>query len=306
MSTIISLVSRVEDSIRREIATFLLLTFALAWGCQITAILLGVDFNRLDSSPPIVWVMLIGTAWAPGLAALATRLIYYRSLRGMGWQGVQPRYLLLGAGLTLLFIALSYMAAWLLSPGSFAPFQVLDEATAMLGRGWAADGVIVLVYLGLNGLMLILPIGFFALGEEIGWSGLLAPQLARMTSFGSTALITGIIWALYHFPLMLFGGYTQGVPLWYGLLINSIVLVASGFMPIWLRLKSGSMWPAVLTHTCWNIFMFYLFEPITRTTPLTLYLVGEKGAATAVVVIVSALLFWRLGRSLGQPGDERN
>ncbi len=303
MSAVVSMVSRVEVSIRREIATFLLLTFALAWGCQITAIMLGVDFNQLDASPPIVWVTLIGVAWAPGLAALTTRLAFYHSLRGMGWRGAQPRYFLLGAGLTLLFIAVAYSAAWLLSPGSLAPFQVIDEAVAMLGRGWAADSIIVLAYLALNVLILLLPIGFFALGEEIGWSGLLIPQLARLTSFGATALITGITGVLYHLPLMLFAGYTQGVPLWYGLVMNSIVLATSVFMLVWLRLKSGSIWPAVLAHALWNIFMFYLFEPITRTTPLTLYLVGEKGAATALLVVVSALLFWRLGHSLARPGD---
>ncbi len=305
MSAVMSLVNRVEVSIRREIATFLLLTFALAWGCQIAAIAMGVDFNQLDSSPPLVWLMLIGTAWAPGLAALATRLMYYHNLRGMGWRLAQPRYWVLGAGLMLLFIALGYIVPWLLSPGSFAPFQVMDEASGMLGQGWASDGVIVLVYLVLNALMLLLPIGFFALGEELGWSGLLSPQLARLTTFGATALITGIIWTLYHFPLMLYGGYTQGVPLWYGLLVNSMVLVAGAFMLVWLRLKSGSIWPGVLAHALWNIFMFYLFEPITQTTPLTMYLVGEKGAVTAVVMVGSALLFWRLGRSLGRTTAER-
>jgi hypothetical protein len=43
--------------------------------------------------------------------------------------------------------------------------------------------------------------------------------------------------------------------------------------------------------------MFYVFEPITQVTPLTTYLVGEKGAMTALLVLAFAWLFWQLSRS---------
>jgi len=39
-----------------------------------------------------------------------------------------------------------------------------------------------------------------ALGEEIGWRGFLVPQLASVTSFTKTALISGLIWAVWHYP----------------------------------------------------------------------------------------------------------
>ena len=108
--------------------------------------------------------------------------------------------------------------------------------------------------------------------------------------------MTGLVWAIYHYPLMLFGDYTQGVSLWFGLAMNTLVLIALAFTQTWLRLRSGSIWPVVLAHTVWNILMFYVFDPITHSTSLTLYLVGEKGAITALIVTAFALLFWQLSR----------
>jgi membrane protease YdiL (CAAX protease family) len=42
------------------------------------------------------------------------------------------------------------------------------------------------------------------LGEEIGWRGFLVPELAKRHSFVATSLISGIIWALWHYPILLF------------------------------------------------------------------------------------------------------
>lgn len=288
-----------ESLIKRQIITYIILTLALAWGFDFAALALGVDFNQLDSSPPVVWLLLIGTAWAPAMAAILTRKLFGQSLRGMGWGKFQLRFLGAAISLPLLYISLSYTAAWLINPDSFAPGLALPAATEMLGQGWATDSLILFCYLALTVVLLLVPIGFFALGEEIGWSGLLVPQLSRVTPFGTTALVTGLVWSLSHYPLMLFANYTQGVPLWYGIVMNTVVLVALAFGQAWLRLRSGSIWPVVLAHTLWNILMFYVFEPITQTSPLSLYLVGEKGALTALLVVVGAWFFWRLSRSQG-------
>jgi uncharacterized protein len=50
---------------------------------------------------------------------------------------------------------------------------------------------------------------FLALGEEIGWRGLLVPQLARLTTFTKTALLSGGIQAVWHWPFVLFAGFSS-------------------------------------------------------------------------------------------------
>src|SRR5690606_40418988 len=38
-----------------------------------------------------------------------------------------------------------------------------------------------------------------AMGEEIGWRGLLLPELGRRMSWPAAALVTGAIWAVWHY-----------------------------------------------------------------------------------------------------------
>lgn len=298
MSQSISIFAQTENLSVRKAVTFIVLALGLGWGLQAAAILSGVDFNQLDDSSSLVWLLLVGIAWAPGMAALVTQMIYQRSLRGLQWGRRPIRMLGTAVLLPLLFIVLSYGLSWLASPASFAPAAVLPAANGMLGSGWAPDGVIILLYQLLSALLYLLPIGVFALGEEIGWSGLLIPQLRRETSFRKTAVLFGAVWSLYHLPLMLFADYAGGVPLWYGVLVNVVVLMGFAVTLAWLCLRSQSLWPPLMAHTLWNVLIFYIFEPVTSPTSLSVYLVGEKGAATAVLVLITTLFIWRRERQI--------
>jgi membrane protease YdiL (CAAX protease family) len=42
--------------------------------------------------------------------------------------------------------------------------------------------------------------GWPAFGEELGWRGMLFPTLADFTSERSAALVSGVIWGLWHAP----------------------------------------------------------------------------------------------------------
>ncbi|UCC50697.1 MAG: CPBP family intramembrane metalloprotease [Anaerolineaceae bacterium] len=79
-----------------------------------------------------------------------------------------------------------------------------------LGKFNGGDGFISTILSGatLGVLQARLP----ALGEEIGWRGFMVPQLAKLTSFNKTALIGGVIWGIWHVPIIIFGGYNNGAP----------------------------------------------------------------------------------------------
>jgi membrane protease YdiL (CAAX protease family) len=133
----------------------------------------------------------------------------------------------------------------------------------------------------------------FALGEEIGWRGLLVPELAQVASFTTTALVSGIVWAAWHFPLIFLAGYNGGTPTWYSALCFTLMVVGMATLAAWMRLKSGSVWTGMLLHAGHNVFIQSLCDPLTQDTAITKYIRGEFGVGVAVVSMLVGYLFWR-------------
>jgi membrane protease YdiL (CAAX protease family) len=225
----------------------------------------------------------LGVMWSPGLAALVTVFAFQRNFRGIGWPLGKPRYLLIGYALPLVECSLVYGLVWLIGLGGLKG-DVLGVAETLLT---ITPGIVV-------GTLL-------ALGEEIGWRGLLVPQLARLTSFTRTALLSGVIQAVWHWPFVLFAGFSSAAPSWFALSVLTITVTLAAFPAAWLRLRSGSVWPVVLAHASFNLYVQSGFNPLTRDTGITEYIVDEFGAAFILSGAVIAYIFWRLRHRLPTP-----
>ena len=118
------------------------------------------------------------------------------------------------------------------------------------------------------------------------------PKLAEMTSYTKTSWISGLVWALWHWPLILLADY-HGPSVAFSLIAFTALMVASSFVYAWLRLKSGSLWTAVILHGSHNAFIQSFFDRITTPTDFTEYLVGEFGLVIVAAVSVTAWLCWR-------------
>jgi membrane protease YdiL (CAAX protease family) len=157
----------------------------------------------------------------------------------------------------------------------------------------ASPAVVIGVYVGVAGTLGMVWSSIFALGEEIGWRGLLVPELATVTSFTNTALVSGIIWAVWHFPLIFLGGYNGGTSRWYSALCFTPMVIGIATVLAWMRLKSGSVWTGMLLHASHNLFTQCIFDPLTQDTVVTKYVRGEFGVALAVVGLLVGYFFWR-------------
>jgi membrane protease YdiL (CAAX protease family) len=260
-----------RENARRRIYLFLVLTFALSAVFWVLA-------GRGASVPQEL--ITLGLMWCPGIAALVTMLAFRRNVRGLGWQRGPVRYLLLSYALPVVYAGVVYGLTWLLGWGALTTERVPE------GQPWP-------VFALTNATVLFLAGGLLpALGEEIGWRGLLVPQLARLTSFTKTALISGAIWAVWHYPMILFAGYHGDTPRWYALLCFTVMAVAMSFAFAWLRLRSGSLWTAVILHAAHNVFIQTIFDPLTRDTGFTAYITTEFGIGLAVAAVVVAVLCW--------------
>jgi membrane protease YdiL (CAAX protease family) len=270
---------------RKDLATFLVLTLAFS---SIFYFLI-LKSGHLGSGRGMY---VLGLMWSPGVAGMLTRKIYGQSLSTLGWKWGESRYQVMSYLIPLVYATIAYSLVWLFRLGSFYDKQFVADLTKSFGLGplpaWAA----ITMYVVLAGTIGMVRSCSSALGEEIGWRGFLVPQLAKRYSYTTTALVTGIIWSLWHYPVLIFADYNSGTPVWYGLSCFTVMVVSISFVFAWMRLKSGSLWTGALLHASHNLFIQGFFDPITSDTGRTKYIIGEFGAALAVVSIVFGVYFW--------------
>ncbi len=211
--------------------------------------------------------------WSPGVAAILTRLFFRESLKDFGWQPGERRYLVLGLGIPFLYASIIYILVWITGLGDFSPqpfFQIALFATAGLVFACLA-----------------------ALGEEIGWRGFLIPELIKITSFTKTAFVTGIIWAIWHYPAIIYADYNRPTPLIFQLVVFTVSVISYSILTAWLRLKSGSIWPVVLWHGGHNLFILQIFMMMTKDTGVTYYFVDDFGIGVLIASVIMGIFFWK-------------
>ena len=275
---------------RKQVITYLVLTFAFsAWFYYLI-----ISAGKMKMGPTY------GLMWSPGVAALLTRLIYQRNLRGFGWGWGKTRYQIASYLLPPLAALAVYGLVWASGLGGLSG----EKLTTGIAKGLGGVSVPLPVI-----LLLLATVGFLmsitsAMGEEIGWRGLLVPELAKVTSFTSTALLSGAIWSLYHYPLILFSDYNSGTPVWFVLICFTISVLAASFVFAWLRLKSGSVWTAVFLHASHNLFIQQIFDTVTVDRGSTRYFTTEFGLGMTLAYVLLAWYFWRRRGELTQVRQE--
>ena len=92
-----------------------------------------------------------------------------------------------------------------------------------------------------------------------------------------------------HFPLMLFvpGAIERGVPTAWALVWFSVETVAFAYPLMWLRLRTGSIWP--VPHATLNATLYFVAGAMTAATGQSGWFVGEGGVLTAVCSVLAVL-----------------
>jgi len=88
------------------------------------------------------------------------------------------------------------------------------------------------------------------LGEEFGWRGYLQRRLDPRRPLRA-AVITGFIWGVWHYPVILAGYEYPGYPLT-GLIVFPVGTIFLAIIFGWLRERTGSIWAPSLAHAATN------------------------------------------------------
>jgi uncharacterized protein len=235
----------------------------------------------------------IGLMWSPGVAGLITRYVYEGSVRNQGWTWGRTRYQVLSYLIPIGYALAVYVPVWMTGLGGFYNVSFVGAQAADLGWSGLPRALQLAMYVAFVGIVGMARSCASALGEEIGWRGFLVPQLAKVTSFTKLSVLSGLVWAVWHYPILLFADYNSGTPAWYGLTCFTVMVVGISFVFAWMRLKSGSLWTGMLLHASHNLWIQGIFDPLTVDTGKTRFVIGEFGIGLAVAAIVVAFLTWR-------------
>ena len=150
---------------------------------------------------------------------------------------------------------------------SFSTTSVsVNGGPLFLGRG-EQPWVIFVLNVFLTGAAFALLNSLFASGEEFAWRGMLQPLLTDKYGLIKGITILGILWAMWHLPILLAGYNYPETPILGALILFPIRLIAVSFFYAWLTIKSRSFIPAAIAHGALNGIQTGIISSIKMNSP---------------------------------------
>ena len=181
----------------RQIVIYVLLVFAFSSLFYFMSL-------RADNLGGGAGMYVLGLMWCPALAAMATLKANEQDLAELGWKWPEKRYAFGSWLIPLCYAEIAYLIVWCAGLGGFPNREFMDKMVLMMGLH-ASPAVSTMMYVLLVGTFGLAKSLASSLGEEIGWRGFLVPQLFKSVGFTGTALISGVIWSCWHYPLLILG-----------------------------------------------------------------------------------------------------
>lgn len=291
---------------------YFLFAFGLAWLCQIG----GCMALLRDGNATIYQALLVVCMLCPLAATLLVQKVWLRQPTGIGWKVQGKRWFWLaawfGPAVLTLLGAVLYFAVFpsrLDFSGSWLVAAYGGEMDAQTLRSQL--GVSTLSYLLQNGLFAVLlapAINMFpALGEEVGWRGYMMPRLKERFGLLNGRLLSGVVWGIWHWPLMLLVGYEYGTnylgaPL-LGLVVWCVVCFALNTLLDILYEKTESIWVPAIAHGAFNAIAAL---PQVLVTPADAYynVLGPMPIGLIAALPMLAAAVWLTLREMKQ--EEKN
>ena len=291
---------------------YFLFAFGLAWLLQVYASLLLIR----DGNATAYQALLAVSMFCPLVSVLLVQKFWLHQPTGISWRPRlkgNGRYLLaawFGPAMLTLLGAVLYFAVFpsrLDFSGSWLVAAYGGEMDAQTLRNEL--GVSTLSYLLQNGLFAVIlapAINMFpALGEEVGWRGYMMPRLKERFGLLNGRLLGGVVWGVWHWPLMLLVGYEYGTnylgaPV-LGLVVWCVVCFALNTLLDLLYEKTGCIWVPAIAHGAFNAIAAL---PQVLITPADAYY-NVLGPMPIGLISVLPMLAVAVGLTLHQMKQEQ-
>ncbi|MBG9616343.1 MULTISPECIES: CPBP family intramembrane glutamic endopeptidase [Bacillus cereus group] len=258
----------------------------------ITSIILNVVVMITKSMPLIVVYM-----FTPAFSSILTRIILKEGFKDVSfslgnlkiWKGIGFALLI-----PMIICGITYSIAWLSGIARFQPPQggMLEPIYNILGFQYLPiplSFIFIVVLSGVLGSLLnLIPV----MGEEMGWRGYMLTRLID-AEFSRPILISGLIWATWHVPIVIAGLYVEGTSALLSVLGIYFCIVPFSYITAYLRIITGSVWPSVIIHTTWNAIIQGPFARASTGDQTEIW-IGESGLITAIIILAIAIIMSRI------------
>lgn len=290
----------------KKINLYLLLSFGISWLSVLILVCANVSYGTTAS------IFIIGGLYMPG-PAIATfiiqKFIYKGDFKNYGWRLEKKKikwifYTVL-LFLTLLLLTFSVIALFGNS-GIFAQFGQLDFSqenfnkkfmelvaekidTSKIKLPEISPSVFLLISL-LQGIIAGATINLpFMFGEEFGWRGLLLYE-TRNLGFFQSALFTGLVWGLWHAPIILMGHNYPHHP-YFGIIMMCLMTIAISPVFAYVRVKMKSILSACMLHGMVNATAALFTLYVINSNELFTGLAGLSGVIAGIIIAIGIYLF---------------
>lgn len=281
----------------RRIWLFLIISFVITYAWTMLLIwprVLGVDTASLTIDELTINTALTAVLmFFPAIGVLVTRLVtregFKDAMLDLRFKGT-IRYYLIGWFGPMVLTLLGTLLYFAIYPSAFtlASYHAAMEAEPL-------PPVLVVLLLLLTPLFNLVP----CFGEEWGWRGYLLPKIARRMGFLPAVLLTGLIWGLWHAPIIVaghnYGMQYPGYP-WAGIAAMCAFCIVASALLSYITLKARSCWPAVLAHGAVNgtasVGVLFLADPMAYDRFLGPVPTGIIGAA--FYLLAALWIVWKM------------
>lgn len=229
---------------------------------------------------------------SPALASFITLKIRKRPISSLPWSLNELKYLKFSYFTPILYVSIAYVLIWILGFGNLINTEKVVQWSNELGIDNSNQTLVIIIM-----VVLLLTVGVIknlgsTLGEEIGWRGFLVFELRKVMSFKALTIVSGVIWAVWHFPIIdLMYGRSESFIL--HISAFTIMIIGVSVILAYYTFKSNSLWPAAIYHSIHNIFIQKICTPLTISNNKTIFWIDEYGFMIPIVTTIFAVYFWR-------------
>lgn len=276
----------------KAIGIFLLITIALSTVFDVL----------MAKQGQMTLLMVTGVMWAPGIAAVLTCLYLRRSVSSLPWSWGSWRWNWVAWALPIGYGLAMYVPVWVLGLGGsgFPNADTLSDWSSQITGTPETSLPAVLLFALIIGTIGIVGSASRALGEEIGWRGFMIWEMRKVMPFWAVGIMSGLIWAVWHWPGILFTDYNAGEGnLVLQMLLFTLSIAPEGIVYAYFSFKTNSLWPAVILHASHNLFIQQVFTPLTIRGDGTHFYIDEFGILLPITSCILAIYFYRRGKAEG-------